>query len=213
MEFRNPFAKWPISVEVIEDRVGGEYTWFSKAKEYYIKPGNTVEYEIQGFKNRIKTPKYKYLSRTKKGDFMRVFVPAEGEAFIMELKKQDGDVKLMPVYGEGDKEWQDFQTKKSHEDWTKKSFADKWLVFIMVIVVATIFIIGTYMNTDGQVKIAQTGAGIADSNKQVAQSIAGIDERWGKIIDRIDLLLTRYGIDENALNLTLKNETIARPPA
>ena len=228
----NLLPKWPIKVEVIEERQGGEYTWFTKAREVSIKPSNTVEYQIQGFRNKMRAPKYKHLSRVKNGDFMRIFVPAEGDAYILEVTQktvpvqeieeyeEDGVKKqriitvereLRPVFDEGDREWQDHQLKKTHEDWQIKSFLDKWLVFIMVVVVALIFIVGTYLNTEGQVKIAASAAGVAGSNERTAASIAGIDERWGRLIDRIDKLLLKYGIDEASLNLT--NITIDRPPA
>ena len=225
-------VKFNINVEVIEDRRGGEYTWFTKAGEVFTKPSNTLEYQIRGFKNKLRAPPYRHLSRTKRGDFMRIYVPAEGDAYIMEVKKKtvemiettteivDGqevekntviEAELRPVYREGDKEWQDFQMKKSHEDWTKKSFADKWLVFIMVIVVATIFIIGTYLNTQGQQAIASSAAGVAAANTETAKAIAKTDERWGLLIERIDRLLLKYGITAESLNLTLINNTFAPP--
>jgi len=205
-----PFSgpKWTATAEVIEDRQGGEYTWFTKAREIFVRPGNVMEYEVKGFKNKIKAPKYKHMSRTKKGDFLRIYVPSEGEAFIMRLDKgADGDATLTPVYGEGDKEWQDHQIKKSHEDWTKKSFADKWLVFMMVIVVATIFIIGTYLNTEGQVKIAQASQGTASQVASMGGSLQQIDARWSKLIDRIDVLLQKNGIPYDY------NGTLIVPPA
>ena len=85
------------------------------------------------------------------------------------------------------------------------------MMFIVVIVLATIMVIGVYLNTDGQVKIAQAAQGVASSNTQTAEAISHMDERWGLLIQRLDKLLDKYGITAASLNLT--NITVTAPPA
>ena len=84
-----PFdPRFKTKVEVIEDRGGGEYTWFTIAREVYSSPANSLEYQVKGIKNKLRAPSFKYLSRHKGGDFFRIYSPKEGEYYIMEVKKK-----------------------------------------------------------------------------------------------------------------------------
>lgn len=202
-------------VEVIEHRErGADYTWFTAARERAEKPANIQYYEIQGIKHKIQAPKYRHLSRTKKGDLLRIFSPAEGEYRILETKiTKSGEDKLAnpkfePLFREGDREFEDAEIRRSHEEWTKKSMADKWLVFIMVLITAMIFVIGTFLTVDGLKKVADSSASMSGNLEKVSENIANTDIRWGKLVDRIDLLLEKHGIGED-----VDNTTLLRPPA
>ena len=191
-------------VEVIEERHGsGEYTWFTMGREVWEKPANTKYYEIQGIKHRIKAPDYRHIARTRKGDLIRIYSPADGEYRIMELKKTDKAAVLEPLFAAGDRDYEDTQIKKSHEDYTKKSWQDKYLLFIMIMVTALIFIIGQFLTLGSLQKVSELAAASSASYERGAGAFAEMTGRWDKLIGRLDLLLEKYGIDNGTLNGTI----------
>jgi hypothetical protein len=101
--------------------------------------------------------------------------------------------------------WANWQMQKSHEDWKKPTFFDKWLPFIMLIVVGIIFIIGTKFMSDGMMKAAASADSAAAHFENQAALWNKAIEMEIKLYDRLDLFFDKY-------NITKPADVITNPP-
>ncbi len=102
--------------------------------------------------------------------------------------------ELVPMFEEDMKNWLSFQMEKSHQDWTKRSFSDKWIAFIMLFIIAILMIAMTKISTDASVEAAQSAAAAASAFVTIQDKQIEIEEKFIQVIDRIDILLDQEGI-------------------
>jgi polyhydroxyalkanoate synthesis regulator phasin len=244
--------KWPIMVEITEERQGGAYqVVYTQGRRVFLKPANISTYQVKGVQKDIIAPEYRHLVPIVGGKvLLRLYSPNPDEFFVMavdddEIKVREpiykeienkikiGPVEvktvknkiitgykevvkkgkvLRPVVDEESKAWTDWQIEKSHEDWTKKGFLDKYAIFLMLIVCGIIMTAGMKFQADGQIKVAQATQALGElvANSQATQ-VKYIDAEF-KLMERIDKMLDKYGIPKASANTTITQTEPPPPP-
>jgi len=148
--------------------------------EYYVVP--------------FRKPEEKTLAELIRKDTEGKPLETNEEAATRLLMEGRTPAELVPRFEEDMKSWLAFQVDKSHQDWTKKSFSDKWIAFIMLFIIAILMIANTKISTDATKEAAESAAAAAGSFASIQDKQILIEEKFAMVIDRINILLDQKGV-------------------
>lgn len=163
--------------------------------EYYVVP--------------FRKPEEKTLAELIRKDADGKPLETNEEAAIRLMAEGRTPAELVPRFEEDMKSWLAFQVDKSHQDWTKKSFSDKWIAFIMLFIIAILMIANTKISTDASKEAAASAAAAAGSFVAIQDKQIIIEEKFMTVVDRINVLLDKMGVP----NSDGSNTVIIQPPA
>lgn len=165
----NLFNKYPVRVEILEQRMGTLANRTAKACRIKDKKG-MIYYDLKlGYKNHVKTKavQYECLVLCKGGYKLFVYSPSPDQYIPMRvdvesavLKAIDEDLRMFLVESVID----------AYTRWNEQTWIQKWMPLIAPILVAIAIAIVLFSAGD----MLQSGSQIMSSSLDVAQKIKGV---------------------------------------